>query len=1265
MKKRLLPIFLMAFVAFTAQAGVGDDLTSRFLQNADFSADEPVRAGICTYDYDMSKNGTSLYGQQVVTGWIASNPTDNELVADRTDGRNARAAGIFELGKQYVSDYTGNDDDFTPIFLGGTSYLTPTPESGIQDGKVLGLLAVWGANVQYTQEVTLPAGAYSIEVPVYNGGGDGTVGANKFGFIAGDQSFVSEMTTWPVNEWTTMTINFQVKEETTGVISLGYTASGAGSGSMPKLYIPYVKVLEGDKAALDKAEVDKLKETLLEVLEISEELSVNIDAELAVYEDENATLDQVQAAIDSLKEKNANAMTDFTDYFINNAHFSLGTPLDNGVCTYAKDKEVNATTYAGMQPVECWTSSDGKTDVDGKAAGLFPVGGGEQTWLGGKNQGFVPPTQKANGATDGNVFGFVACWSAQANYTQNVTLPAGSYTITIPTYNSKGGTQAIDKNLCGFIADDGTEYLATTTVFAVDEWKNETIKFKLEEETSGVISIGYKAANAGSGNMPHLFIDEFTLMFNGLTSMDPSLIALNGAIRNGESYVDADAFCEAALKAALEEAIEKGTELKEAGSSDAEANVAATTAINDAITALKASVATYAKFAEFIGGKLANTIEKYTGTELEEFAGQLSDALDTYTYGMEDGEYTTEQINEIMNGFDATVVAAVQDALALAAQDTEAHNIDITCLFADKNLDYANNNVNGWQNETGTDKYLSRVQTAEVWGQNAFYVSQTLNNLPAGVYEISVPGFYRAAANDVNYDQYNGGSVNGKAYLVAGGNSTLLKNVATLVSSEQDDQHDGTIVDGETYVPNSNNAAHWFFYDQEDKSNVMNSVRAALAEAGDLTIGVRGVDLEGDNWVVWGAFNVVFKGYDGMESALYSELQAKVAEAGEVAGDASIVVAADSQINDAMAKAEECTEESSVEELTDAIKSLNAAIAYGKESVVLVEKLGNELSVYTEALMGQVESDEPTFVALTEEIYGCLSDGFESNDQINGFIAGLQNGWARYVQYPVLNSASIEVPADITAAILNAGFEGITHDQTIASGEGNGDYWTKERDGGNDFGYEAGVYENYNSNTFSISQTIKGLEPGFYTVKVQGFYRAGSNQDNANAFVGDSLTSTVQFFANGAVKNLNNQMENGSNGEAAGEGAEVAITVGDNAEYFVPNDRTACAALFSIGLYDNSINCEVGEDGVLTIGLKKETHVGGDWTPFDNFRLYYLGKNAPDAIENITGNATGSVRATSIYNVNGQLSGRLQKGVNIIKQTLSDGQVRVTKVLVK
>ena len=84
-------------------------------------------------------------------------------------------------------------------------------------------------------------------------------------------------------------------------------------------------------------------------------------------------------------------------------------------------------------------------------------------------------TYLSDGSTEGNVLGFVDVWSAQSQYTQGVTIPAGNYTLEISYYNA-GGTGAIGKNLMGFISEDGTEYLGSNMSFETGKWIKEKIR---------------------------------------------------------------------------------------------------------------------------------------------------------------------------------------------------------------------------------------------------------------------------------------------------------------------------------------------------------------------------------------------------------------------------------------------------------------------------------------------------------------------------------------------------------------------------------------------------------------------------------------------------------------------------------------------------------------------------------------------------------------------------------------------------------------------
>ena len=231
--------------------------------------------------------------------------------------------------------------------------------------------------------------------------------------------------------------------------------------------------------------------------------------QISVSTDYSPYFSVVTEAVYEQEQGNSEEYVDVTSTYITNANFASGTPLDGGVCTYDYNIESNAASgalYSGMLAVGYWTA--GNLNENSRASGVFAVGSGSTIWLGGSD--YTVPATNSNSNASGNVLGLLAVWGASAQYTQAVTLPAGTYTITFPIYNG-GGTGTVSKNLFGFIADSGTEHLCTTKSFAIGKWTAESVTFTLTEETSGSISLGYASGNVGSGSMPHLWIDGVQL----------------------------------------------------------------------------------------------------------------------------------------------------------------------------------------------------------------------------------------------------------------------------------------------------------------------------------------------------------------------------------------------------------------------------------------------------------------------------------------------------------------------------------------------------------------------------------------------------------------------------------------------------------------------------------------------------------------------------------------------------------------------------------
>ncbi|MBP5478287.1 MAG: hypothetical protein J6Y15_02860, partial [Bacteroidaceae bacterium] len=181
-----------------------------------------------------------------------------------------------------------------------------------------------------------------------------------------------------------------------------------------------------------------------------------------------------------------------------------------------------------------------------------------------------------------------------------------------------------------------------------------------------------------------------------------------------------------------------------------------------------------------------------------------------------------------------------------------------------------------------------------------------------------------------------------------------------------------------------------------------------------------------------------------------------------------------------------------------------------------------------------------------------------------------------------------------------------------------------------------GCAEKWNTN-FNIYQTVTGLRAGRYMLTCQGFYRAGSIDAAVAAHGSSTEKLNAILYANDVsvplVSILSDAGKAGANGVMAGSYG------------YIPNTMEQTSVYFRKGLYKNSLECVVGEDGKLTFGVKKTTQIGNDWSIFDNFSLTYFGENIPDAIEALN----NDVMEGTIYNLQGcRLSDITSSGIYVI-----------------
>ena len=251
----------------------------------------------------------------------------------------------------------------------------------------------------------------------------------------------------------------------------------------------------------------------------------------------------------------------------------------------------------------------------------------------------------------------------------------------------------------------------------------------------------------------------------------------------------------------------------------------------------------------------------------------------------------------------------------------------------------------------------------------------------------------------------------------------------------------------------------------------------------------------------------------------------------------------------------------------------------------------------------------------------------------------------------LLEAATEENPVDASYAIKMPNFN--QREYEISGGWDNlsGEEYAWEHTNGQIFNRGSNnhdfAFEAFNQDPVDISQTIYDLKPGYYILSVQGYYRDCTEVDYTQAIAagGYEPKQLANLFAWDA--NMNQittplvTIDQYAN-YAPGYGWNSNTSVG-----WIPNDPQQATNYFQVGAYKNSLLVQVGDDGVLTIGVHKEGGAEKDWVCLDNFRLTYLGTQTPTGINGVTDDAE-TVKDGKIYNLQGvQVKSATQRGIYI------------------
>lgn len=146
--------------------------------------------------------------------------------------------------------------------------------------------------------------------------------------------------------------------------------------------------------------------------------------------------------------------------------------------------------------------------------------------------------------------------------------------------------------------------------------------------------------------------------------------------------------------------------------------------------------------------------------------------------------------------------------------------------------------------------------------------------------------------------------------------------------------------------------------------------------------------------------------------------------------------------------------------------------------------------------------------------------------------------------------------------------------------------------------------------TYDSYQNLSGLKAGIYRVSLNAFYRCGDSNSDYNTFSSGNYENSqyARLYARSNKGYYDSPI-------ALASSAALEKSLGGDASYlmttqggrYIPNNMEAAYYWFNAGYYNNYVDCEVDNDGKLTIGIRKDEWIGMDWTCLDNWKLEYWG----------------------------------------------------------
>ncbi len=683
--------------------------------------------------------------------------------------------------------------------------------------------------------------------------------------------------------------------------------------------------------------------------------------------------------------------------------------------------------------------------------------------------------------------------------------------------------------------------------------------------------------------------------------------------------------------------------------------MAAKAAIDEAVAKITANVAAWRD----LKAALNEAAEVLNDTEIAD--GEAKWTLGDYAFEvelhLETLDWTTEQIVE--------ETAKLRDMTNDVVKNNIMVDADVTTKFL-VNADYSEG-TKGWQGTWGAVAEGCMEAYARDW--DAY---QVVEGAPLGAYEVSLQGFYRVKRGNDAWTMWLNDQQKCPGHVYVNNNQTEVPCIFTSPVLKTENIYSGTtsgaegnftVFESETgdslCFPNDMKSANEAFA----KGMYQASAFGLVAKKGDvLRLGVKG-KYQDATWVIWDNFKMYYRGFKA--EVIKPELQKAV-------DNAAVNDPMSADVKALFSKAVEDGKAALAQEdgkvMFDALAAIYSANDSASASIAVYKKLSDAASeMYVAA---EFSPAAPDVVAAAQALFAEIMDGIDNgtykNEDIDPLLVRIAEMTTK-LSIPA-GEASDANPLDLTVVIKNPNFD--------KDGANSVDGWsgTSGYNFGNDDTQKSALLLEFFEKKFDMYQDIIGLPNGTYEVGVSAFCRFGNTADDYAKFQADPSYNEAWLYAipgNDSTQMATAYLKHLAADAAGDKGYSETATI-EGTELVVPNSMVSAKNYFETeGLYKNSVIVKV-TDGKLRIGIKKEDQIGADWVIMDNWTLKYFGENSAQtpsgdivsSIESIDNAAAQTVKV-EFFGVNGAQTSGLQKGINIVKSTMSDGSVVVKKLIVR